>query len=155
MRPFQELTNAGKARRLRAVASAALERYDLRLRRLRLITNEFNAAFLVDADADRKYVLRVNLPGRRSLAEIEAEMSWLNALATETAVGVPTTVLAASGDLVVTVSAAGVPEPRHSALLGWIKNWSATDLVRRPRRSPAEQDVVPGEGSHHVPSTTS
>jgi tetrahydromethanopterin S-methyltransferase subunit D len=48
----------------------------------------------------------VNLPGRRSLAEIEAEMSWLNALATETAVGVPITVLAASDGLVVTVSTA-------------------------------------------------
>ena len=128
MRPFEELTNAGKARRLRAVAAAALERYDLRVRRLRLITNEFNAVFRVDADAVRTYVLRVNLPSRRSLAEIEAEMSWLNALATRTAVGVPTPVLADGGDLVVTVSAAGVPEPRHCALFGWI---GGVDLAAR------------------------
>jgi Ser/Thr protein kinase RdoA (MazF antagonist) len=128
MRPFEELTNAGKARRLRAVAAAALERYHLRVRRLRLITNEFNAVFRVDTDDGRTYVLRVNLPGRRSLAEIEAEMSWLNALAIETAVGVPTPVPADGGDLVVTVSAGGVPEPRHCALFGWI---GGVDLAAR------------------------
>lgn len=128
MRPFEELTSAGKARRLRTVAAAALERYDLRVRRLRLITNEFNAVFRVDAEAGRTYVLRVNLPSRRSLAEIDAEMRWLNALATETAVGVPTPVLADGGDLVVTVSAAGVPEPRHCALFGWI---GGVDLAAR------------------------
>ena len=50
VRSFEELTDAGKARRLRVVAAAALERYDLRVRRLRLITNEFNAVFRVDAE---------------------------------------------------------------------------------------------------------
>jgi Ser/Thr protein kinase RdoA (MazF antagonist) len=128
MRSFEELSNAGKARRLRVVAAAALERYDLRVQRLRLITNEFNAVFRVDAEAGRTFVLRVNLPNRRSLAEIEAEMSWLDALATETAVGVPTPVRADDGDLVVTVSAAGVPEPRHCVLFGWI---GGVDLAAR------------------------
>jgi Ser/Thr protein kinase RdoA (MazF antagonist) len=55
-------------------------------------------------------------------------MSWLNALATETAIGVPTPVLADDGDLVVTVSAAGVPEPRHCVLFGWI---GGVDLAAR------------------------
>ena len=127
MRPFEELTDAGKARRLRTLAAAALERYDLRVRRLRLITNEFNAVFRVDSDADT-YVLRVNLPNRRSLAEIEAEMRWLRALATETTVGVASPVLAAGGDLVVTASAAGIPEPRRCVLFRWI---GGVDLAAR------------------------
>ena len=127
MRPFEDLTDTGKARRLRNVAAAALERYDLRVRSLRLITNEFNAVFRVDSDDDT-YVLRVNLPNRRSLAEIEAEMRWLNALATGTAVGVPSPVPAHGGDLVVTVSATGIPEPRHCVLFGWI---GGVDLAAR------------------------
>jgi len=127
MRPFEDLTSAGRARRLRAAATVALERYDLRVRNVRLITNEFNAVFRVDTDDDA-YVLRVNLPNRRSLAEIEAEMAWLNALASETAVGVPSPVLTAEGDLVVTVSAAGIPEPRHCVLFRWI---GGVDLAAR------------------------
>ena len=109
------------------MAEAALERYDLRVRSLRLITNEFNAVFRVDLDDDT-FVLRVNLPNRRSLAEIEAEMRWLNALATGTDVGVPSPVLAAGGDLVVTVSAPGIPERRHCVLFRWI---GGVDLAAR------------------------
>ena len=127
MRPFEDLTDTGKARRLRTVAAAALERYDLRVRGLRLITNEFNAVFRVDSDDDT-FVLRVNLPNRRSLAEIEAEMRWLHALATETTVGVPSPVPASGGDLLVSVSAPGFPEPRHCVLFGWI---GGTDLAAR------------------------
>ena len=127
MRPFEDLTDAGKARRLRTVAAAALERYDLRVQNLRLITNEFNAVFRVDSD-DHAYVLRVNLPNRRSLAEIKAEMRWLSALATETTVGVPSPVPATGGDLVVSVSAPGIPEPRHCVLFGWI---GGIDLAAR------------------------
>lgn len=109
------------------MARAALERYDLQVRSLRLITNEFNAVFRVDSDDDA-YVLRVNLPNRRSLAEIEAEMAWLNALARETGIGVPSPVVTAEGDLVVTVSAAGIPEPRRCVLFRWI---GGVDLAAR------------------------
>jgi Ser/Thr protein kinase RdoA (MazF antagonist) len=148
VRSFEELTNAGKARRLRVVAAAALERYDLRVRRLRLITNEFNAVFRVDAEAGRTFVLRVNLPNRRSLAEIEAELRWLNALATETAVGVPSPVLAHGGDLVVTASATGIPEPRHCVLFRWI---DGVDLAARlTERNVAELGALTAQLHQHA-----
>lgn len=128
MEPFERLSNIGKARRLRSVAFAALERYDLDIRRVRLVTNEFNAVFRVDTASGRTFALRVNLPRRRSLDEIRAEMAWLRSLANETKIGVPAPFPSRDGDLVVTAEAPGVPEPRHCVVFEWVQG---VDLAAR------------------------
>ena len=52
-------------------------------------------------------------PGIRTLGNIRSEASWLAALSRDTALTVPTPVANRDGGLVTSVSAAGVPEPRH------------------------------------------
>jgi Ser/Thr protein kinase RdoA (MazF antagonist) len=120
MRAFEDLTNTGQARRLRATAFAALDPFAIRVRRLRLITNEFNAVFRVDSEDDERFMLRVNIPRRRTLNEVRAEVAWLRALASETDVGVPTPMPTPDGEFVVTVAADGVPELRHCVAFRWI-----------------------------------
>ena len=57
MKDFYALTTRGRALRLRRMALAALERYDLDVRRVRLLTNSTNGIFRVDT-AETKYALR-------------------------------------------------------------------------------------------------
>jgi Ser/Thr protein kinase RdoA (MazF antagonist) len=111
------------------VAGAALARYEVRPRRLRLITNEFNAVFRVDADDGSRFMLRVNLPRRRTLDEVRAELAWMQALAADSAVAVPSPVATPGGELVVVAGAPGVPEPRHCVLLRWVDGRKLTQRL--------------------------
>ena len=85
MRPYSLLTTRGQARRLRALAANALSRYDLDNSCLRLVANDINGIFRVDAGAGLKYILRVTLPeGGHNRDHVSAEMDWLAALARDT-----------------------------------------------------------------------
>lgn len=118
--PFDSLTARGQARRLRQMALAALAEYHLPVARVRLLTYHFNAIFRVDTEDRRRFVLRINIPGIRSLAQIRSEAQWLSALMRDTDLVVPAPVRNRMGELVTTIAAAGVPEPRHCVLFGWV-----------------------------------
>jgi Ser/Thr protein kinase RdoA (MazF antagonist) len=120
MKPFHQLTARGQSRRLRQLALAALQQYDLPWKGVRTLANAFNTLFRVDCRDGRIYVLRVNLPGWRKLGEIKAEMHWLAALQAETTLGVPWPLPNLAGKLVTTAAAPGVPEPRSCAVFSWV-----------------------------------
>jgi Ser/Thr protein kinase RdoA (MazF antagonist) len=130
MKEFYELTNRGRAMRLRTMALAALERYDLPVKRLRLLTNDFNGIFRVDTMDGQKCILRVCLPeGGHSLEEIRSEMMWLAALRRDTNLGVPNPLVTRDGELVTTVEVAGVPEARHCVAFGWVPGPDLADRL--------------------------
>ncbi|MER3442585.1 MAG: hypothetical protein C4333_00045 [Meiothermus sp.] len=117
---FAQLSHRAQVLRLRWLARAALEHYDLEVRRLALLRHSYNTIFRVWAADGQRYVLRVNLPGVRRLEQIRAEMAWLAALRRNTGLQVPRPMPNRSGELVTTAHAPGVPEPRHCALFGWL-----------------------------------
>jgi Ser/Thr protein kinase RdoA (MazF antagonist) len=130
MKDFADLTARGQALRLRRMAVAALQEYDLAVKRVRLVTNSFNGIFRVDTLDARKYILRVCLPeGGHSLEEIHSEMMWLAALRRDTDLGVPQPLAARGGRLVTTVAVAGVPEPRHCVVFGWVPGPDVADRL--------------------------
>lgn len=122
MRDYYELTERGRARRLRALALVALEQYDLRVVRLRLITNETNGVFRADAADGRRYVVRVGLGGDVGHAPdvVGAEVAWLAAISAETGLSVPQPIPARSGSRFVVAEAPGVPEPRNVVVFSWL-----------------------------------
>ena len=120
MQSFETLTSRGQARRLRSLALAALEQYDLPVSEVSLITYHFNAIYRVDTTDRRKFVLRVNIPGIRSPGNIQSEMEWLAALRRDTDLVVPEPLRNRGGELVTTAAAAGVPEPRHAVVFSWV-----------------------------------
>ncbi len=120
MKSFETLTARGQARRLRTMALAALNNYDLQISRLRVMTYHFNAIFRVDTYDGSKLVLRINFPNHRTPGNILSEMRWLAALRADTELVVPEPLRNRTGDLVTTVSVDGVPEPRHCVVFGWV-----------------------------------
>ncbi len=130
MRDFDQLTNRGRALRLRRMALAALQHYDLEVSRVRLVSNDLNGIFRVDTAAGLKLAMRVCLPeAGHSLQEIRSEMIWLEALSRDTGLGVPEPVANRDGALVTTVKTDGVPEARHCVLFGWMPGPDLADRL--------------------------
>ena len=63
MKPWDDLTRLGRARRLRALARRSLEPYDLTISSLRLLADETNTLFVARNDAGERFVVRVGLGG--------------------------------------------------------------------------------------------
>lgn len=127
MKPYNELTERGQARRLRKLALIALESYDLEVAHLRLITNSTNGIFRLDTCSGQKWILRVTQPeGGHTQEHIAVEMDWLAAISRDTDLSVPRPFPAKDGSLVVEAEADGVPQPRMCTIFSWVPG---TDLA--------------------------
>ena len=74
---------------LRELACAALREQGIVVRRLCWMGQHTNHQFRCDTAAGERLVVRVCLPGGRSNAELDAELTWLAALARDTGLTVP------------------------------------------------------------------
>ena len=74
---------------LRDLARAALDQQGIAVRRLRWMGQHTNHLFRCDTAAGERLVVRVCLPGGRSDGELDAELTWLAALARDTGLTVP------------------------------------------------------------------
>ncbi|MGH2857553.1 MAG: phosphotransferase enzyme family protein [Solirubrobacteraceae bacterium] len=72
-----------------------------------------------DPDAGASYALRVHRPGYHSADEIASELTWLDALRAERAVGTPGVVTAIDGARVVPVAGGGLPA-HNVVLFDWL-----------------------------------
>ena len=130
MKDFTQLTSRGRALRLRRMALVALQRYELNVERVRLLSDDLNGIFRVDTSDGQKLVLRVCLPeAGHSLPEIRSEMMWLEALSREPDLGVPEPLANRDGALVTTVEVAGVPQARHCVVFGWMPGPDLADRL--------------------------
>jgi Ser/Thr protein kinase RdoA (MazF antagonist) len=120
---YHDLTVRGRPRRLRRAVDAALAHYDLDIVRVRLITNEMNGIFRLDASDGARYAVRVGLGGHigHSAREVAEETAWLAALAAETDLTVPAPVATRDGRRFVTVGVPGVPGPRNVVIFNWLE----------------------------------
>ena len=119
-RPFAELSPAGKQRRVAALAIAALEAYDLRVRRVRVHAFATNLLYRVQSDTGERFMLRMAFPGWRTLTDLHAEAAWLEALQRDTDIAAPTVVRARGGEAVLPMRAPGVPDVWHATLMTWV-----------------------------------
>jgi Ser/Thr protein kinase RdoA (MazF antagonist) len=132
MKPYAELTYHGQVRRVRRLAQGALEQYGLPDAQMSLVGHGENTTFRVTSPAtgtDRlehegyvtgRYLLRVHRPGYQTHQSLASELAWLAALR-ETGLVVPAPVPARSGEFLVEVAVAGLPEPRYCSLLCWVR----------------------------------
>lgn len=121
MQTYAALTDQGKVRRLRQLALKALQHYALDVKRVSLITNQFNGIFRIDTHDGQKWVMRIMLPLAGHTPEtIRSEMMWLDALARETDLQVPAPLTTRDGAFSVAVEVEGVPEPRECVVFSWL-----------------------------------
>lgn len=121
MKPFQQLTKRGKARRLRPLVVNALDQYTLAVADIWLVGVHTNTLFRVRAAGGRSYIIRVCEPGWRTETDLRSEIMWLQDLSRYPDIGAPEPHPARNGDFYVHASAQGVPEPRRCVVLSWIK----------------------------------
>ncbi|WP_410568074.1 phosphotransferase enzyme family protein [Amycolatopsis sp. cmx-4-61] len=132
-RPFAELDRAGRTRRLRRLAEAALTAYAVPVARLTPLGHGQNTAFRVDGADGHRYVLRVQRPDGPGVAQVRAEMAWLAGLRRETELVVPQPVPTRARDLVTVVADPAVPEPRTCVLRHWVEGRFLDERLSAPQ----------------------
>ncbi|GHG32967.1 MULTISPECIES: phosphotransferase enzyme family protein [Amycolatopsis] len=132
-RPFAELDRAGRTRRLRRLAEAALTAYAVPVARLTPLAHGHNTSFRVDGADGHRYVLRVQRPDGPGVAQVRAEMAWLATLRRETGLVVPQPVPTRARDLVTVVADPAVPEPRTCVLCHWVEGRFLDERLSAPQ----------------------
>lgn len=120
-RDYASLTERGKLRRLTHLAEAALKRYDLSVRSMRLHCFATNLLYRVESDTGARLILRMAYPGWRTLGDLQAEAAWLDALNADTDIGAPVIIRCADGNAVLPMSSPAVPVTWHASLMTWVE----------------------------------
>ena len=120
MKPYHQLTNAGKLRRLIHYASLGLTHYDLNDPSITFHGFETNLHYCVISAAGEKFILRLAYPGWRALEDLRSEALWLSALHQETGIPAPQVIPTKSGELVLSISMDGIPDVWHMTLMRWL-----------------------------------
>ena len=120
---YYDLSEQGRRNRLRGVAAAALEEYELDVVRMRGLTDATNGMFRLDTSDGSRYAMRVGLgpPAGHTALEFRSEMEWVHALAAGSDVIVPTPVPKRLGGYVALAGAADVPHERPCAVFSWLE----------------------------------
>ena len=128
MKSFGELTRLGQLRRIRRLATRALDSYGLSGARLTFLRYFANVTYRVDVPGQalhkagpympNRYLLRVLCTGNQQVAE--GEMTWLAALSREAGLPVPQPVPTLGGELLTRIATPDVPEGRLVSLMRWI-----------------------------------
>lgn len=133
---FAALEQDEQAARLGRLAERALANWDLPDPVVSLLKYRENAVFAVRASGGRRAVLRVHRPGYRSDLDVRSEIAWMRALGT-VGIETPAVLPTHGGDVVVTVTSAGVPEPRLCDLMEWVEGSPPGTLESGVAASPA------------------
>jgi Ser/Thr protein kinase RdoA (MazF antagonist) len=120
MKPYSDLTLAGKLRRLHHLAVAALAFYDLQSPELAFHSLATNLLYRVTTASGERFMLRLAVPGWRTFEDLQAEPLWLAALSQETSLPVPRVVAARTGALVLPMRLPGVPDIWNTTLMSWV-----------------------------------
>lgn len=133
MKAFDDLNRPAQFRRLTRLARRAVAEYEIEdclLSPLQLVQN---ATWRVRCGRTRQqYLLRVHAPRRHDTAAICSELLWLDFLAAEDDLLVPTAITSRRGQLWTEVGTDEIPERRLCTLLTWIPG-----RTQRRRRTPA------------------
>lgn len=122
MKPFDGLTEGGRTRRLRRLALAALEQYDLEVASVRFFARHSNSLFVVNTDDGERLILRVgvNGPAGHPRTQVESELMWIEALSRDTDLVVPEPIKNRAGSSVTSLAVEGVPDERNVVVFRWL-----------------------------------
>src|SRR4030042_1080314 len=120
MKPYNDLSIAGKLHRLRGLAVAALSCYDLDQPEIAYHGFNTNLLYRVTTPSGGRFMLRLAFPGWRTLEDLQSEALWLTALARQPAVPAPSIIPARSGEYVLPMSSSSIPKVWNTSLMSWV-----------------------------------
>jgi len=120
MKPFSDLTELGRARRMRRVAERAVQSYNLAVTRLRCVATETNTIFRVDAADGRSFALRVGALRQDTDVDVATELAWVAALNRDTELPVVHAFPNRDGEFITFAGDDDVPEERRCVMFGWL-----------------------------------
>ena len=120
MKPYQQLTNTGKLRRLHTLAEQVLKAYDLQQPQVRFHSFATNLLYRVKTFQGERFMLRLAYPGWRTYEDLLSEALWLKALAEETDIPVPGVLESLSGERVLRIDLPGIPDQWYMTLMRWV-----------------------------------
>jgi Ser/Thr protein kinase RdoA (MazF antagonist) len=139
MKAYEALTPRGKLRRIRGIASQALEAFGFTTARMKFIVDAGNTMYRVKTSnplpkagslyVNNCYLLRLHWPGYHNDGAVDSELEWLVALC-NAGLPVPQPITTRTGELSVEVSVPGVSAARRCSLLRWVKGRMVKKLVR-------------------------
>ena len=117
---YANLTRPGKIRRISQLAEAAIKKYDIKVRDMRIYRFDTNLLYKVESDTGERFMLRMASPGWRTFDNLRAEAAWLEALDRDTDIGAPVIVRAANGRHVIPMTRPGIPDTWNASLMTWV-----------------------------------
>lgn len=120
MKPYNQLSNNGKLRRLHALAVAGLAQYDLPDPKIEFHRFDTNLLYRVTTKTGENFIFRLASPGWRTYQDLLSEAMWLTALEQDTDIPVPGVIPNRSGGYVLSIMIPGIPKVRHMTLMRWL-----------------------------------
>ncbi len=120
MKPYNQLSNKAKLRRLHALAVSGLAHYDLPNPEIEFHCFNTNLLYRVTTKTGGKFIFRLASPGWRTYQDLLSEAMWLTALEHETDVPVPGVIPNRSGGYVLSLMVPGIPKVWHITLMRWL-----------------------------------
>ena len=102
------------------IANKALDSYLLDVNEVSLINNEYNATFKVVTKDGQRFALRININSPRSIANLKAEIAWVNFLAADARVNVPHPISSADEQYFVTLNYGSKESEFKCVLYSWL-----------------------------------
>ncbi len=151
MKSFRELSRRGRLYRLRRLAQAALDSYDMQSAHLSFLQYNENIIYRVDLPwlrnnknstdpyISNRYLLRIHAMSDHDA--ITSELTWLSALNQDAGLPVPVPVWTRDGELLTTIVTPGIPAGRVVSLMRWLDGHRFTTGIR-PKHLTALGQVV-------------
>jgi Ser/Thr protein kinase RdoA (MazF antagonist) len=106
---------------LLGIAGKALQFFPLQIKDISLINNEYNVTFKVETNEGTQFALRINVNSPRSIANLKAEIAWVNFLTTDARVKVPHPIATSKGDYFVTFPHGDKGSELKCVLYSWLE----------------------------------
>jgi Ser/Thr protein kinase RdoA (MazF antagonist) len=132
---YADLSRLAQIGRLRPLALAALAEYPIEASRVSLLLHGYNTTYRVDTVDGRRFALRLNVLPRKTEANLDAEMAWLAALATDTDVAVPVPLATREGALHTSVRSELLGHAVPVVMMSWLPGPDLDELSVRAGRA--------------------
>ncbi len=124
MTAFAQMTTDEQIASLESCAREVLNHYELGQYRFESINHEYNSTFKVTASDGQRYALRINVNSKRSLANLNAEVFWVNSISN---VQVPKPKSNRDGALSTTGWHEASGRTLHAVLYSWLEGEEVGD----------------------------